>query len=231
MTTSCCIDGNLLVDRDGDGGPGSLELMNSDNTQGITIAAPATATPYTLVIPATNGVAGQYLENDGTGVLSWTSGPPQTNVWQRWIFSDEKTAGTSAQPSTTSWSTRDLNTTNKPTGQGTEAQLSGNSIRLANGTWEVEAWTTAWKSSSVACRIRNVSDSIVQLWGTPTAVPSGGIGSTGVCTLQGIITVVNGPKLYDLEMRADSPDSVGGGIAANLSVPEIYSIVAVTKIA
>ena len=51
--------------------------LNGSTSGYVEIDAPATAGSNTLVLPTGNGSNGQYLQTNGSGVLSWsTSGLP-----------------------------------------------------------------------------------------------------------------------------------------------------------
>ncbi len=53
-----------------------LRLYDGDSSNYLAIKAPLTiAANYTLTMPADDGNAGQYLQTDGTGVLTWANGP------------------------------------------------------------------------------------------------------------------------------------------------------------
>lgn len=61
------VNSNLIVQ-------GSLRLNDDDASAGVTIqAADTTTTSYTLTLPTTNGVAGQWLATEGGTNLTWTN--------------------------------------------------------------------------------------------------------------------------------------------------------------
>ncbi len=52
----------------------SLKLQETaGTTNAITLAAPATVTAHTLLLPSAQGAASTFLQNDGSGNLSWTA--------------------------------------------------------------------------------------------------------------------------------------------------------------
>jgi len=62
------VTGLILRDR------GELKLNDSDNTNFISLRAPATVpVNYTLTLPPSDGTSGQFLSTNGLGVLSWAS--------------------------------------------------------------------------------------------------------------------------------------------------------------
>ena len=58
---------------DGSSADGKITLNCSQNTHGVSIQSPAHAAnaTYTLTLPTTDGSADEYLQTDGSGVLSW----------------------------------------------------------------------------------------------------------------------------------------------------------------
>ena len=55
----------------------SLILKASGSSNTITVQAPALASSYSLTLPVDDGVSGQFLQTDGSGVLAWaTTGSP-----------------------------------------------------------------------------------------------------------------------------------------------------------
>ena len=54
---------------------GDLRLQDASGGQYAAIQAPATiASSYTLTLPTTDGDSGQFLQTDGSGVLTWAAG-------------------------------------------------------------------------------------------------------------------------------------------------------------
>jgi len=63
---------SVLVSSTGDvTGVASLALKGTTNS--VTISPAAATAAYPLTLPAAQGVAGTYLQNDGTGALTWVS--------------------------------------------------------------------------------------------------------------------------------------------------------------
>lgn len=60
------------------GYPGTLDggivFCNEHNTNNITISADTTSAAYNLILPAAQGAASTFLQNDGAGNLSWATG-------------------------------------------------------------------------------------------------------------------------------------------------------------
>ncbi|MGB3947854.1 MAG: hypothetical protein WBM13_07710 [Bacteroidia bacterium] len=61
---------------------GSLLFYNSTNSNTIGIQSGATSTSYTMTLPTAQGSAGDVLQNNGSGTLSWTSVSGIANVYE-----------------------------------------------------------------------------------------------------------------------------------------------------
>jgi hypothetical protein len=96
-------------------------------TDAITIRAPVSITPYTLVLPIDDGDAGEVLSTDGSGVLSWI--PPQSG-WIRLRRTANQTGYTTGQKIT--WQASESGGSNPPTFSGPSS-----TITLPVGTWEL----------------------------------------------------------------------------------------------
>ena len=83
---------NTLAKRDGSGGltaavlyAGDLRVnqgvkfYNAGNTNRVSITAPAAFADYDLVLPTTDGNAGEVLQTNGSGVLTWAAGTSVTS--------------------------------------------------------------------------------------------------------------------------------------------------------
>jgi hypothetical protein len=77
---SASITGNVNIAAQGD-----LRLEDASGGQYIAIQAPATvATNVTLTLPADDGTASQYLQTDGSGVLSWSTVAASFSPYNAW---------------------------------------------------------------------------------------------------------------------------------------------------
>ena len=67
------LTGEVVAKGDGSSTDGKLTLNCSQNTHGVSIQSPAhsAGASYTLTLPTTNGNASEFLQTDGSGVLSW----------------------------------------------------------------------------------------------------------------------------------------------------------------
>lgn len=69
INTGDTMTGNLVMDNQV---AVKFRELTVNGTDDVTVQAPATlAAPYTLTLPVDDGTAGQYLQTDGSGVLSW----------------------------------------------------------------------------------------------------------------------------------------------------------------
>jgi hypothetical protein len=55
-------------------------IVNGTTSGAVTIGAGATVTSYSLVLPAAQGAASTFLQNDGSGNLSWVAGSSGANT-------------------------------------------------------------------------------------------------------------------------------------------------------
>ena len=72
-----------------------MALKLKGSTSGFTaIDAPAVAGDNTLVLPADNGSASQYLQTNGSGVLSWATVATPTVAFESYaVICDQKPQG------------------------------------------------------------------------------------------------------------------------------------------
>lgn len=140
------------------------------------------------------------------------------------VFIDEKTNGTAGGTQTSgSFLTRDLNTTqyNNITG----ASLSSNQVTLAAGTYYIDAMSPQ-KGSNGALRWYNITDSSVAVAGM-----SNYFEGWGEFKLFGYFTIA-ASKVFELQYRASSTEAGNGlGVAKSFSIPEVYAMVSLVKVA
>jgi hypothetical protein len=76
-TTSA--EGYIVIEGNGSNRTGQVQFKNAvgDHYTGIK-ATPTQAATINYTLPATQGALGQFLKNDGTGVLSWDQGASYT---------------------------------------------------------------------------------------------------------------------------------------------------------
>lgn len=61
---------------------GSLLFYNATNTNTVGIQSGTTSTTYSMTLPTAQGTAGDVLQNNGSGALSWTSVSGISNVYE-----------------------------------------------------------------------------------------------------------------------------------------------------
>lgn len=104
----------------------SLKLQETaGTTNAITLTAPATVTAHTLTLPSAQGGASTFLQNNGSGVLSWTSPPGSgtVNSGATGQIAYYQSSGTSVQGA--SFLTLNGNTLNFTIVAGTALEVTG----------------------------------------------------------------------------------------------------------
>lgn len=100
------------VDIKGSSAPGVLRLYedNTVGTDAVKIQAASSSAGYTLTLPDAQGGASTYLQNNGSGILSWASGTGGASTSEPYI-TVSNTAGLSAERALQVGSGMDLNDT------------------------------------------------------------------------------------------------------------------------
>ena len=148
--------------------PGAVTLQGSVSGN-LTITVPTDVISYTVTLPSTTGAVSDVLTSiDSIGSMGW-SPPPAFPIYDMWTFSEVLSSGTSAGSSPAStWTTRQLNTTTKPTGTGTEASLVANGIVLSPGIWKIEGYAPAYGTPTSTARLYNSTTATVLAVGMPS---------------------------------------------------------------
>jgi hypothetical protein len=193
-----------------------IKALNPETTLGDIAYRSATANTNTRLAI---GTTGQILTVAG-GVPSWASSASATYA----VFIDEKTNGTAGGTQTSgSFLTRDLNTTqfNNITG----ASLSSNQVTLAAGTYYVDA-IAPQKGPQGALRWYNITDSSVAVAGQTHYFEA-----WGEFKLFGYFTIA-AQKVFQLQYRSSATEAGNGlGVAKSFSIPEVYAMVSLVKVA
>jgi hypothetical protein len=193
--------------------------------QGIWVFASATARDAAVTSPQEGNAC--YLK-DTNEVLTY-SGSAWVAVGgaagaSYAVFRDEKTNGTAGGTQTSgSFLTRDLNTTqfNNITG----ASLSSNQVTLAAGTYYVDA-IAPQKGPQGALRWYNITDSSVAVAGQTNYFEA-----WGEFKLFGYFTIA-AQKVFELQYRSSATEAGNGlGVAKSFSIPEVYAMVSLVKVA
>ena len=206
--------------------PGAVTLPGSVSGS-LTITVPTDVTSYTLTLPSTAGAASDVLTStDSAGSTTW-SPPPAFPTYNIWTFSEVLSSGTSAGSSPAStWTTRQLNTTTKPTGTGTEASLVANGIVLSPGIWKLEGYAPAYGTPTSNARLYNSTTATVLAVGMPSQA---GV-YTKVNSVTVLITVTSGTETILLQQNISAAYTNNLGIATGFGEPETYAVVNVTLV-
>lgn len=145
------------------------------------------------------------------------------------IFNETQASGTAGGTFTSgSFVKRTLNTTiiNNITG----CTLTSSVIALPAGTYQITASAPGGDCTQHATKLRNTSDSTDTLIGTTERAPNG----TSVQTrsfVTGVFTIA-ATKNFELQHRCSTTAATNGlGYASTFGVSEIYSVVAIKRIA
>jgi hypothetical protein len=143
-------------------------------------------------------------------------------------LSDTKAANTSGGTFTSgAWQTRTLNTEDHDD-SGIVA-LSSNQFTLQAGTYEILATAPAFAVTMHKAKLRNVSDSTDIIIGT-SEYSNAGLPQTRskIC---GRFTIA-AAKIFEIQHRCASTIATQGfGVESNFSVPEVYTVVEIWKVA
>jgi len=124
------------------------------------------------------------------------------------IISDDKTTLVNGQSITLGgWRTRDLNT--EVSDADGIVSISSNQFTLDAGTYTIEWFAMGYYIGTHVTRLYNFTDSSVTGWGSqPTSYASTAVDSSGMT-----VTTIAGSKVFELQHRSDTTQTLGGGIA------------------
>ncbi len=141
---------------------------------------------------------------------------------------DQKPSGTAGGASTTSYSTRVLNTVLTNTISG--ASLSANQIILPAGTYYIDALAPAYAAGTNKAKLTNVTDGTDLLQGT-TALANSGNGGFSYSHIFGYFTL-SASKTIIIQHRADVAQPTNGfGAGAAYGDTNVYTNVNLWKVA
>ena len=202
--------------------------LNGQTSGYVELKAPAAAGSNTLTLPTSNGSSGQYLQTNGSGVLSWATVATPTIAFESYaIIADQKAAGTNAGTFTAgSWVTRELNTElADPDGI---VSIATNQFTLGAGSYLIKASAPAYQVDSHQVRLYNVTDTATAIVGYISYTNS----SSGAQTrseLSGRITITD-TKVFELQHKSNGTKSNNGlGTGADLGEPNLYAMVEIYK--
>jgi hypothetical protein len=187
-----------------------------------------------LTLPASNATANQYLQDNGSGVLSWsTVNSPAFTSYA--VIADEKTLGTSGGTFTAgAWQTRDLQT--KVTDEDVIVTIATNAFTLTTGSYLINWSAPAIWVDGHQTRLYDVTGSAVVESGTTeyAVVIPAGYPATMAKTMTrssgfARVSIAGASNVYRIEHKcAVTKASTGFGIGISLST-EVYTQVAIYK--
>lgn len=161
-----------------------------------------------------------YTKADGRAIAA----PPM------FIVRDEKAANTAGGTFTSgAWQTRTLNTV-QVNSIGSGAALATNQITLSPGTYLISASAPAFSVNAHQVKLRNVTDGTDTLIGTSE---NAGVAAAeqSRSMLTGVFTIA-AQKVFEIQHQCATTGGTNGfGRQANLGVTEVYTSVAITKLA
>lgn len=144
-------------------------------------------------------------------------------------ISDAKAAGTSGGTFTSgAWQTRDLNT--EDSDANSIVTLSSNQFTLQAGTYRIRAESRASQVEAHKIKLRNTTDSSDTIIGLSAYVrqPNNVENSSSLC---GEFTIA-GAKTFEIQHRCTATFATEGfGVATNVGVSEVYTVVEIWKVA
>ena len=176
-----------------------------------------------LTLPTSNASAGQVLQNDGSGNLSWAA--DAGGLFSSYaILADQKSQNTAGGTFTTgAWRTRDLNTeVSDPDGI---TSISSNEFTLAAGSYLVRWFCPTFEGtgSVYQTRLYNVTDTSVDGTGMSVNAQTAGV-HYGIARVS-----PSGSKAYRIEHQCDNTEATNGfGKPANFGT-EQYTTVEIFK--
>jgi len=196
------------------------DTSNGTNYTGLK-AANAISTTTTFTLPSTDGNSNQFLQTDGSTILSFSSLSIR-------IFSDEKAVTTAGGTFTAgAWQTRTLNTTR---GNMTGTSLSTNQFTLPAGEYLIESSSPAYRVDQHQSRLQNISDATTDLISqTSETVSSGGSADQSIAFITGYISIASS-KNFEIQHRCSNTQSTDGFGRAVGFTTEVYTLVKVFQL-
>lgn len=146
------------------------------------------------------------------------------------IFAEHQPSGTNggAYPTANVFQTRTLNT--NETDLADSISRNGNRIRLDNGQYLVNIWTSANRINRYQARLQNVTDNTTALIGS-TQFTQGSTTQNEKSVIQGIVTVTDGPKEFEIQITGNTAfnNTLALGIAAESGLDEVYTRAVIQK--
>jgi len=144
------------------------------------------------------------------------------------VVSDQKSTGTAGGTSTTSFSTRVLNT--EVFDPDNIVTVASNQFTLIAGTYIIEWQCPHYRSNSATTVLYDVTGSANVATGTSGYDTSSSVHGTNALSTGIARVVISAANTYDIRMKVSSEKTSNGfGVAANGN-PETYSVVKISKI-
>lgn len=174
------------------------------------------------------------ISANGTQVGSISTSGLSSNVGIRppmWAIVDQKATGTPGGTFTAGlpWRTRDLNTT-IGTNDIPASSLAANQFTLPSGTYYITVKAPAYAAGLHKCKLYNITDSADTLIGSSWNANAGDVVSQA-SEISASFTI-SATKVFEIQHRCATTSTTNGfGVASGFSVPEIYTIVNLWKLA
>lgn len=229
---------STLMERDSSGGvavgqltieAGTLRLGNTTGTFFTSVRAlPALITNYTLTLPPNDGNAGEFLQTNGSGVLSWVAGGGGGSSVESYVLRDSKTIGTNGGTAIAGlWFVRTLNSMTSV--GGANVGLAANQFTLQPGSWQINATVPGHRVDGFQARVYDINNAAVLVVGSSEDAKNNNRSATIRSVIQFTWTI-GVPTTYQIEQRVGSNRTIDGlGVAANFGT-EVYTLVTINKI-
>ena len=193
----------------------------------VELEAPAAAGSNTLVLPNGDGNPNEYLQTNGSGVLSWAPVTHPAAFESYAIIADQKAAGTNGGTfNNGAWETRELNT--ELADPNNIVSIATNQFTLSAGSYLIKASAPANRVDNHQTRLYNITDNAVAIVGSIAYSGSADTVQTR-SELSGRITITD-TKVFELQHRCSTGKSTNGfGKGIDFGEPNLYAMVEIYK--
>jgi hypothetical protein len=200
--------------------------LNGSSSGYVELDVPAAAGSHTLTLPNSGGSSGQYLQTNGSGVLSWqtVTVPDAISVAR---ITDSKAQGTNGGTFTSgAWRTRDLNTIEDD--PDSIVTLSSNQFTLGAGTYLIQWNAPAFQAEHHQTRLWDATGSTDLAKGTSEYTSSAIAAQTRSFGFD--IVTLTASNTFEIQHRCfSSTTSNGLGVVGNFAA-EKYAMVTIFKL-
>jgi len=209
---------------------GYIQLNCAENSHGIKLKSPphSAGASYTLTFPNNDGNANQFLQTNGSGVLSFANAGGIFESQLLHVREESLNNHSGGTFNSGSWVKRTLDTTK--TNEITGASLSSSQITLPAGTYFIFGMANvAADVGRHTAKLYNTTDSSDTIIGSSEYSDSNGHSNKSFVT--GRFTI-SGQKTFELQHRCSSTSNVDGfGVNADFGVVQIFAEVQIWKTA